>query len=308
MNSEQKKFLDENGLKILWNQISMHDYPNNAALTSVINAIDANKADKADIPRIDTTLSAAGAAADAKAVGEAIENIELTPGPKGDSGVYVGASAPTDESVNVWINPNGEAADSPTGGSSYILPITTQNTLGGVKPVTKSDDMTQSVGVDADGGLWTFAGSHKPETIKSVVVNEDVSSFVIDVADVVNEIMEASIVIIKFVGVPPANTDVPDATTGNFEWITGGVTRSWLAAANFMPRGNQNSYATFVIQRFDILELKHYVIADRYNTQRKYNQDFTFGYLEGYPTQQFKISSDINAIGAGSTFEIDIVR
>lgn len=122
MNGEQKKFLDENGLKILWNQISMHDYPNNAALTSVINAIDANKADKADIPSIDTTLSAAGAAADAKAVGEAIENIELTPGPKGDSGVYVGASAPTNESVNVWINPNGEAADFPTEGGGIKLP------------------------------------------------------------------------------------------------------------------------------------------------------------------------------------------
>jgi hypothetical protein len=96
----------------------MHDYPNNAALTSVINAIDANKADKTDIPSIDTTLSAAGAAADAKAVGQAIENIELTPGPKGDSGVYVGASAPTDESVNVWINPNGKAIDMPTGGAT----------------------------------------------------------------------------------------------------------------------------------------------------------------------------------------------
>lgn len=75
MNDEQKKFLDENGLRILWNQISMHDYPNNAALTSVINVIDANKADKADIPRIDTTLSAAGAAADAKAVGDALKNV-----------------------------------------------------------------------------------------------------------------------------------------------------------------------------------------------------------------------------------------
>lgn len=109
MNDEQKKFLDENGLRILWNQISMHDYPNNAALTSVINAIDANKADKADIPRIDTTLSAAGAAADAKAVGQAIENIELIPGPKGDSGVYVG-SGEIPAGYNVQIDPTGEAS------------------------------------------------------------------------------------------------------------------------------------------------------------------------------------------------------
>jgi hypothetical protein len=48
-------------------------------------------------------LTKEGAAADAKAVGQAIENIELTPGPKGDSGVYVGKEEPTDEDVNVWI-------------------------------------------------------------------------------------------------------------------------------------------------------------------------------------------------------------
>lgn len=30
-------------------------------------------------------------------------------GPKGDSGVYVGSEEPTDESVNVWIDPKGEA-------------------------------------------------------------------------------------------------------------------------------------------------------------------------------------------------------
>lgn len=84
--SEQKKFLDANGVRILWDKISMQDYPNNATLMAVINAIDATKADKEDVPKVDATLSTGGAAADAKAVSEAIENIELTPGPKGDKG------------------------------------------------------------------------------------------------------------------------------------------------------------------------------------------------------------------------------
>jgi hypothetical protein len=35
------------------------------------------------------------------------------------------------------------------------LSIATPETLGGVKPVTKTEDMTQSVGVDDVGGLWT---------------------------------------------------------------------------------------------------------------------------------------------------------
>lgn len=41
----------------------------------------------------------------------------------------------------------------------YILPIATNTVLGGVKPVTKTDDMIQSVGVDADGALWTSQSS-----------------------------------------------------------------------------------------------------------------------------------------------------
>lgn len=44
-------------------------------------------------------------------------------------------------------------------GSSYTLPIATETTLGGVKPVTKTDAMTQAVGVDAGGALWTAPGS-----------------------------------------------------------------------------------------------------------------------------------------------------
>ena len=44
--SETKKFLDLEGLKTLWNQISLQDYPNNETLIAVINAIDATKADK----------------------------------------------------------------------------------------------------------------------------------------------------------------------------------------------------------------------------------------------------------------------
>lgn len=35
------------------------------------------------------------------------------------------------------------------------IPIATSTTLGGVKPVTKTDDMTQQVGVDANGVLYT---------------------------------------------------------------------------------------------------------------------------------------------------------
>ena len=38
------------------------------------------------------------------------------------------------------------------------IPVATSTTLGGVKPVAKSSDMTQSVGVDANGALYTAPG------------------------------------------------------------------------------------------------------------------------------------------------------
>lgn len=43
-------------------------------------------------------------------------------------------------------------------GSSYTLPIASSTQLGGVQPVAKTDAMTQAVGVDEAGALWTATG------------------------------------------------------------------------------------------------------------------------------------------------------
>lgn len=43
--------------------------------------------------------------------------------------------------------------------ADYTLPIASASVLGGVKPVEKTDTMTQSVGVDANGLLYTAPGS-----------------------------------------------------------------------------------------------------------------------------------------------------
>ena len=47
----------------------------------------------------------------------------------------------------------------PAGGTgSYTLPVASPTTLGGVMPAAKTGEMTQAVGVDEAGGLWTMAG------------------------------------------------------------------------------------------------------------------------------------------------------
>lgn len=57
----KNKYLDWDGVKFLWSQINMQDYPNNDTLVAVIEAIDKTKADKSEIP---STLPADGGNAD----------------------------------------------------------------------------------------------------------------------------------------------------------------------------------------------------------------------------------------------------
>ena len=51
-----------------------------------------------------------------------------------------------------------DLSDRPTIPYAYTLPVASANTLGGVKPALKTDEMTQEIGIDADGKLWGMAG------------------------------------------------------------------------------------------------------------------------------------------------------
>ena len=61
-----------------------------------------------------------------------------------------------------------EAVDMPSGGT-YTLPIASPTVLGGVKPIAKTGAMTQGVGVDAAGALWTAAGGGNAEKWVKIV-------------------------------------------------------------------------------------------------------------------------------------------
>lgn len=52
-----------------------------------------------------------------------------------------------------------DLTNKPTIPAAYSLPVANASTLGGVKPVAKTEDMTQAVGVDALGALFTAPGS-----------------------------------------------------------------------------------------------------------------------------------------------------
>ena len=117
------------------------------------------------------------------------EQLAALKGEKGDKG-DTGAQGP--QGIQGETGPQGEkgekgdtGATGPQGpaGSIDNLPIASPNTLGGVMPAAKTDDMTQAVGVDDAGGLWTMAGagggsenSSEWRHIRTVTVPADAST------------------------------------------------------------------------------------------------------------------------------------
>lgn len=80
-------------------------------------------------------------------------------GPKGDTG-DTGPQGPAGPQGEIGPQgPQGEQGPKGDPGESYTLPIASSTKLGGVQPVAKTDAMTQSVGVDAAGALFTEPGS-----------------------------------------------------------------------------------------------------------------------------------------------------
>ena len=74
-------------------------------------------------------------------------------GPKGEQGIQ-GEQGPQGPA-----GPQGEKGPKGDPGATYTLPIASSTQLGGVQPVAKTEAMTQSVGVDDAGALWTAPGS-----------------------------------------------------------------------------------------------------------------------------------------------------
>lgn len=74
-----------------------------------------------------------------------------------------------------------DLTNKPTIPAAYTLPIASPTQLGGVMPAAKTDEMTQAVGVDAQGGLWALPGGEKDWTkICGGNITEEVASITID--------------------------------------------------------------------------------------------------------------------------------
>lgn len=68
-------------------------------------------------------------------------------------------------------------------GETYILPVASPEVLGGVRPVVKTAEMTQAVGVDERGSLWTLMGGNSYIAGPGLSIEEDAISVKISTAE-----------------------------------------------------------------------------------------------------------------------------
>lgn len=80
--------------------------------------------------------------------------------------------------------------------TDYDLPVASSTVLGGVKPISKTSDMTQTVGVDTDGRLYTTPGDSGTGVVSSV--NGQTGAVVLKASDV---------------GALPSTTTIPSKTS-----------------------------------------------------------------------------------------------
>jgi hypothetical protein len=92
--------------------------------------------------------------------------------------------------------------------SSYTLPVANPDTLGGVQPVEKTEAMTNPVGVDALGGLWSVGGSQY-RLLRKIIVDEtnQTSTFSISTDENGNALHIDHLCVIAYIPKGESNSD-----------------------------------------------------------------------------------------------------
>lgn len=123
-----------------------------------------------------------------------------------------------------------DLTDKPTIPEAYTLPIASSTKLGGVKPVAKTDAMTQAVGVDESGALWAppgsgggSGGSESIVLLNHIVLEEDAKISITEDLEG-NPFSENRIIFIAKLAAYTSNRDNGLQLHGNED---GGVIAAW---------------------------------------------------------------------------------
>ena len=155
-------------------------------------------------------------------------------GPKGEQGIQ-GEQGPQGPA-----GPQGEQGPKGDPGDTYTLPVASAAALGGVQPAAKTDDMTQEVGVDEAGALWTApggGGGNNPEWVllDSVTLEEEVVSMELDISGGYNEL---------YAYIEIEGTETNTASAGNVDMRAWGYAVN--SSVNFGPQLSGTNRNAFV--------------------------------------------------------------
>lgn len=142
-------------------------------------------------------------------------------------------------------------------GTPYDLPIADADTLGGVKPVAKTDAMTRSIGVDTDGGLYTEPGAWYVTIMQTALGSPDATADKTP-QEIVAAYQAGYSIYANIVVTPDANaTDAAIAPIvfGDLDSFT--VVFSTVRSMRFLKDGAVAFYAMFVdggwrVNRFEL--------------------------------------------------------
>jgi hypothetical protein len=193
-----------------------------------------------------------------------------------------------------------------------VLPVATADTLGGVKPVAKGADMTQKVGVDELGGLWTApGGGDNWEKINEFTLEENALTVLFDADADGNPFSLKKMRI--FMNLPKLkNTSGEDVQTGYARFTINGIGPPYQNPSSGWDDNN------FV---FTLEAVGNYVEArclkGRYNrlgagndlcVYHVYKHDKFIGGITSFLWSIFEPNADKPSAMAGATFDVWGVR
>lgn len=154
--------------------------------------------------------------------------------------------------------------------TDYELPVASSTVLGGVKPISKTSDMTQTVGVDADGRLYTTPGDSGTGVVSSV--NGQTGAVVLQASDV---------------GALPSTTTIPSKTsqlTNDSGFLTSAPVTSVNSktGAVTLTQDNVGNGSTYVRTHNDFTDaLKAQISTNSTNISSKQAKITASGILKG---------------------------
>lgn len=180
-------------------------------------------------------------------------------------------------------------------GDAYTLPIASSTQLGGVKPVTKTDAMTQEVGVDDAGALWTAAGgADRWELIAELAVEEEIQNIVF------NEFsLKKCLICAKFIGTATNTANNNGALSVN------GEKHFW---SNGMTQGAGTT--RYVVSYLEVCGGVKRHVSSTNNNNWKQSTNLVYGIVgDGSPISEIEFSHiNKNRFGVGTTIQIYGVR